>query len=50
MFPTGKVCAVLVVVWSAIVLSTAGCTTYEGLLVNRFFLGMIESGVAPAFM
>lgn len=50
MFPTGKVCAALVIVWSAIVLSTAGCTTYQGLLVNRFFLGMIESGVAPAFM
>lgn len=30
-------------------MSTAGCKSYAGITVNRFFLGFIESVVAPAF-
>lgn len=29
---------------------TPACTSYHGFLVNRFFLGIIESGVSPPFM
>lgn len=31
-------------------LSTCGCTTYGGLLANRFALGVVESGISPIFM
>lgn len=33
-----------------VVLCTPACTSYSGILVNRFMLGVIESGVSPAFM
>lgn len=29
---------------------TPACTNYAGMLVNRFMLGLIESGVSPGFM
>lgn len=31
-------------------MTTPACTSYAGFMVNRFFLGLIESGVSPAFM
>jgi len=31
-------------------MSTAGCTSYQGLYVQRFFLGALESGVSPGWM
>jgi MFS family permease len=31
-------------------MATAGCTNYQGLYAQRFFLGMIEAGVSPMFM
>ena len=31
-------------------MSTAGCTGFRGFYAQRFFLGMIESGVSPMFM
>ncbi|ORX39437.1 major facilitator superfamily domain-containing protein [Kockovaella imperatae] len=37
------------IIWGAVVMSTAGCTTYAGLMVNRVFLGVFESAVAPGF-
>ena len=48
-FPTAKVCGVSIFLWSIIVMSTSACTTYAGLMVNRFFLGATESCIAPAF-
>ncbi|KAH8673289.1 major facilitator superfamily domain-containing protein [Xylariales sp. PMI_506] len=48
--PTAKVCATICLLWGAIVLTTPACKNYSGFLANRFFLGLIESGVSPAFM
>jgi MFS family permease len=48
--PTAKVCSAICLLWGAVVLSTPACTSYEGFLANRFFLGVIEAGVAPLFM
>lgn len=31
-------------------MTTAGCTSYQGLYVQRFFLGALESGVSPGWM
>jgi sugar phosphate permease len=39
----------LIHVRGTVVMSTAGCYNYAGIMVNRFFLGFLESAVAPAF-
>lgn len=31
-------------------MATAGCTNYQGIYAQRFFLGFIESGISPMFM
>lgn len=31
-------------------MTTAACTNYQGLYVQRFFLGALESGVSPGWM
>lgn len=49
-FPIERVAAGIVFVWGVVMMSTAGCTSYHGLYAQRFFLGMIESGVSPMFM
>ncbi|KAM5350664.1 hypothetical protein ACJ41O_007169 [Fusarium nematophilum] len=49
-FPSRIVCTVICIVWSFVILCTPACTSYAGLLINRFFLGLIEAGVSPIFM
>ncbi|PCH05630.1 Major facilitator superfamily domain, general substrate transporter [Penicillium occitanis (nom. inval.)] len=49
-FTVGKVCPIICSLWAVVVLCTPACTSYSGILVNRFMLGVIESGVSPAFM
>ncbi|KAH8703490.1 putative MFS transporter [Talaromyces proteolyticus] len=49
-FTVGKVCPIICFLWAVVVLSTPACKSYAGILVNRFMLGLIESGVSPAFM
>ncbi|KAJ9605304.1 hypothetical protein H2200_009961 [Cladophialophora chaetospira] len=48
-YPTSKVISLATFLWGAVVMSTAGCSTYTGIMLNRFFLGFLESTVAPAF-
>lgn len=48
--PTAKVCAASVFLWSIIILCTPACKTYGQLMVNRFFLGCMESCIAPSFV
>lgn len=31
-------------------MTTAACTSWQGLYVQRFFLGALESGVSPGWM
>ena len=49
-FRTRVVCSVICVLWAVIILCTPACKTYTGLLVNRFFLGLVEAGVSPICM
>lgn len=42
-----KVCSLLCVIWAIIVMSTPACKDYGGILVNRFFLGVIEKRNLP---
>ena len=48
--PPRVVCTAICIVWSVVVLCTPACKTYAGILVNRFFLGVVEAGVSPIFM
>ena len=49
-FHPKRVCSVLTIIWSIIMLTTPACKTYSGILANRFFLGVVEAGVSPVFM
>ncbi|KAG0652793.1 putative transporter [Hyphodiscus hymeniophilus] len=48
-YSTSRVLSLATFFWGGVVLSTAGCHNYAGIMVNRFFLGFLESAVAPAF-
>ncbi|KAF5376222.1 hypothetical protein D9615_008548 [Tricholomella constricta] len=49
-FPVAKYLFVHVLIWGAIVAITAAAKDFEGLLATRFFLGISEATVAPAFI
>ncbi|GJN73281.1 MFS transporter [Purpureocillium lilacinum] len=49
-YPPRIVITTICIIWSIIVLCTTACTTYSGILANRFFLGVVEAGVSPIFM
>ncbi|KZL65205.1 MFS transporter [Colletotrichum tofieldiae] len=40
----------VVMIWAVICAATAGVTSWQGLLVQRFFLGLTESVIPTAFM
>lgn len=48
--PLAKTAGVLVCIWGIICLLTVVCTDYRGFVAQRFFLGLIESAVSPAFV
>ncbi|KAF7553038.1 hypothetical protein G7Z17_g3890 [Cylindrodendrum hubeiense] len=49
-YPPRIVCTTICLIWAIITLCTAACTSFGGLLANRFALGLIEAGVSPIFM
>ncbi|KAJ4315957.1 hypothetical protein N0V84_008091 [Fusarium piperis] len=49
-FRPRPVCTSLTIIWALIILTTPACKSYSGILINRFFLGLVESGVSPIFM
>ncbi|WZH42358.1 major facilitator superfamily domain-containing protein [Fusarium acuminatum] len=49
-FNIGRVLGGVVVVWAAICMLTAAVTTHQGLYVQRFFLGFVESIIPTGFM
>ncbi|KAH6603177.1 major facilitator superfamily transporter [Trichoderma cornu-damae] len=48
--PTAKYLTCNTVVWGAVVALTAACSSFGGLLAVRFFLGVAEATITPAFM
>ncbi|KAI1162945.1 allantoate permease [Nemania serpens] len=48
--PVGRVVSTTVVIWGTIVLTTPACTSFAGIATNRFFLGLTEATVNPAFV
>ncbi|CAG8955640.1 hypothetical protein HYFRA_00009594 [Hymenoscyphus fraxineus] len=49
-YPIEKVASGLVTVWGLCLILTVVCTTWQGLLIERFFLGFLEAGISPMFM
>ncbi|CAJ0555248.1 Ff.00g053130.m01.CDS01 [Fusarium sp. VM40] len=49
-FNIGRVLGGVVIVWAAICMLTAAVTTHQGLYVQRFFLGFVESIIPTGFM
>jgi MFS transporter, ACS family, DAL5 transporter family protein len=49
-FNLGRILGVIVVIWSMICMASAGVTSWQGLYVQRFFLGVVESIVPTAYM
>lgn len=43
-----RVCSSMTILWAVIVLTTPACTTYGGILANRFFLGFVEAGISKS--
>jgi len=48
-FPIGKYVSVTVVVWAVVLMLHAATHNFNGLMVARFFLGVSEATVVPAF-
>ena len=48
-FPLGKYVATVIFLWGGVTMCTGAVTNYAGLMVQRFFLGFSEAGIAPAF-
>ncbi|KAI2776745.1 MFS general substrate transporter [Daldinia loculata] len=50
LFPLAKYTSINVTLWGATLACLAACKNYAGLLVCRFFLGVLEAGVVPAWV
>lgn len=48
--PIGKFTSYITILWGAIVMTTPACTSFGGIATNRFFLGVTEAVVNPAFV
>ncbi|KAJ5546105.1 MFS general substrate transporter [Penicillium frequentans] len=48
-FPLGKYLATTVVIWGVILACHAATQNFTGLIIARFFLGVMEAAVAPGF-
>ncbi|RDW82472.1 hypothetical protein BP6252_03584 [Coleophoma cylindrospora] len=48
--PIGKYVAGDIIIWGAIVAATAACTSFGGLITARFFTGVVEATISPAFL
>ncbi|KAG9502148.1 hypothetical protein J7337_004973 [Fusarium musae] len=49
-FPIHVVAFAMVCLWGACVLAGGWCNSFRELYVQRFFLGLLESGVSPVWM
>lgn len=50
LFPLAKYVSINVTLWGATLASMAACTNYSGLLACRFFLGVLEAAIVPAWV
>ncbi|RDW75795.1 hypothetical protein BP5796_06616 [Coleophoma crateriformis] len=48
--PIGTYVAGDIIIWGAIVAATAACNSFGGLITARFFTGVVEATISPAFL
>lgn len=48
--PIGRFVSVTTIIWGIIVITTPGCRSFAGIATNRFFLGLVEAVINPAFV
>ena len=48
--PVGRFVSITTFVWGIILMTTPACTSFAGIATNRFFLGVTEATVNPAFV
>ncbi|KAH7017093.1 major facilitator superfamily domain-containing protein [Ilyonectria destructans] len=49
-YPVERVASGIVIVWGLCLILTTVCKDYQGIYIQRFFLGFLESGISPMFM
>ncbi|KXJ92112.1 major facilitator superfamily domain-containing protein [Microdochium bolleyi] len=49
-FPVAKFLGVNIILWGAVLLTTAACSSFAGLAGVRFILGMTEATISPGFV
>ncbi|KAL3457164.1 major facilitator superfamily domain-containing protein [Aspergillus heterothallicus] len=49
-FPLGRFVAITSLLWAIVLFCTAGAQNASGLMALRFFLGMTEAGISPAYV
>ncbi|KAJ5568085.1 hypothetical protein N7450_010571 [Penicillium hetheringtonii] len=49
-FPIERVASCIITLWGICLILTPVCFNYQSLYVQRFFLGLLESGISPMFM
>lgn len=49
-WPIERVASAIIAVWGTCLMCSAACTNWQQFYVQRFFLGLLESGVSPMFM
>ncbi|KAJ0415188.1 major facilitator superfamily domain-containing protein [Aspergillus carlsbadensis] len=47
--PIGKYLSCTVILWAAVLMCHAACTSFATLMVTRFILGALEAAIAPGF-
>lgn len=48
--PLAKTAGIIVLIWGIVCILTVVCDNYPGFVVQRIFLGLMESAVSPAFV
>jgi MFS family permease len=49
-YPVERVASGLVTIWGLCLILTTQCHNFKALYAQRFFLGLLESGISPMFM
>ncbi|KUI63294.1 hypothetical protein VP1G_10456 [Cytospora mali] len=49
-FPVAKFLGVNIILWGAILMTTAACSSFAGIATVRFLLGVTESTISPGFV
>ncbi|KAI1339316.1 major facilitator superfamily domain-containing protein [Xylariaceae sp. FL0016] len=49
-FPVAKFLGINIVLWGAVLMTTAACSSFAGLATVRFILGMTEATISPGFV